>query len=83
MHRGKPIFGRLRERHVGCSILCVPFKECFVNYTKIAAELVVDPREVLEARPRSVPPMDEVVTQGDGDSDACEDERWDNAPCTD
>ena len=53
----------------------------FVNrYNKIAAELVVDSREVLEVRPRTTPPAggqhEEEMTQYD-------EERWDNAPCTD
>jgi hypothetical protein len=53
----------------------------FVNrYNKIAAELVVDTREVLEARPRSTPPS---ADHRDDEMKACEDERWDNAPCTD
>jgi len=49
------------------------------HYSKIAAEIVVDPREVLEARPRSTPPQE----QDHDEEKACEDERWDNAPCTD
>jgi len=49
------------------------------HYTKISAELVVDPREVLEARPRSQPP--EALERDDHEHD--EDDRWDNAPCTD
>ncbi len=48
------------------------------RYTKIPAELVVDSREVLEARPRSQPP--EAMNDRDEDD---QDERWDNAPCTD
>ena len=52
------------------------------HYNKIAAELVVDPREVLEARPRSTPPH-ALETEHDEEAVACEDERWDNAPCTD
>ncbi len=52
------------------------------HYNKIAAELVVDSREVLEARPRSTPPHAPETTH-DEDAAACEDERWDNAPCTD
>ena len=52
----------------------------FVNrYNKITAELVVDSREVLEARPRTVPPE----AESRDEEQACEDERWDNAPCTD
>jgi len=51
------------------------------HYNKIAAELVVDSREVLEARPRSTPPN--APETNDDDAVACEDERWDNAPCTD
>jgi hypothetical protein len=48
------------------------------RYTKIEAELVVVPREVLEARPRSTPPpaREEQDDRDDGDD-------WDNAPCTD
>ena len=49
------------------------------RYNKISAELVVDNREVLEARPRTTPPTphhEEEMTQYD-------EERWDNAPCTD
>jgi hypothetical protein len=49
------------------------------RYTKIDAELVVDPREVLEARPRTVPPPapDHERDEDDGADEA------DNAPCTD
>ena len=49
---------------------------------KFAAELVVDTREVLEARPRSTPPQ-AIADSEHEEVDACEDERWDNAPCTD
>jgi hypothetical protein len=52
-----------------------------VNHTN-KFELVVDTREVLEARPRSTPPQ-APDAQDDVDTNACEDERWDNAPCTD
>jgi hypothetical protein len=52
------------------------------RYNKIAAELVVAPREVLEVRPRSTPP--EAMTDRDlQDDQAADDERWDNSPCTD
>ncbi len=50
------------------------------QYHKIAAELVVDSREVLEARPRSTPPQ---AMETHDEASTCEDERWDNAPCTD
>jgi hypothetical protein len=50
------------------------------RYTKIPAELVVDSREVLSARPRSQPPE---VIETDAREDHEDDERWDNAPCTD
>jgi hypothetical protein len=46
------------------------------RYSKIPAELVVDNRDVLEARPRSQPPE----AEADRDQD---DDRWENAPCTD
>jgi hypothetical protein len=61
------------------------------RYNKISAELVVDSREVLEARPRtSQPPpcpVDGYAEGGtsqtpDGAADE-DDERWDNSPCTD
>ena len=51
------------------------------RYNKIAAELVVDSREVLEARPRTMPPSESFDAH---DDDAkYDEERWDNAPCTD
>jgi hypothetical protein len=49
------------------------------RYTKIPAEIVVDSREVLEARPRSQPP--ESMKHDEREQD--DDERWENAPCTD
>ena len=51
------------------------------GYTKIDAELVVDSREVLEARPRSTPPPR--PTQEEERRDEEEEDRWENAPCTD
>ena len=55
----------------------------FVNrYNKIAAELVVDSREVLEVRPRTMPPARE-ASEHDDDVKQYDEERWDNAPCTD
>lgn len=48
------------------------------RYTKIDAELVVAPREVLEARPLSSPPPAREAEERREDE-----ERWDNAPCTD
>jgi hypothetical protein len=48
------------------------------RYTKIEAELVVAPREVLEARPRSAPPP-----KKEDDRRREDEERWDNTPCTD
>ena len=47
------------------------------RYNKIDAELVVDSREVLEARPRSTPPAPKRDDRDERDGD------WDNAPCTD
>jgi hypothetical protein len=53
----------------------------FVNrYNKIAAELVVDSREVLEVRPRTTPPA---AAEHEDDAKQYDEERWDNAPCTD
>jgi len=49
------------------------------RYTKIDAELVVAPREVLEARPRTEPP----ARPSKDEDRRIEEERWDNAPCTD
>jgi len=49
------------------------------RYNKIAAELVVDSREVLEVRPRTMPP----TSQHEEDATQYDEERWDNAPCTD
>lgn len=49
------------------------------RYNKIAAELVVDSREVLEVRPRTMPPSE----QHEEDTKQYDEERWDNAPCTD
>ena len=49
------------------------------RYNKIAAELVVDSREVLEVRPRTMPP----AAQHEEDVKQYDEERWDNAPCTD
>ena len=46
------------------------------RYTKIDAELVVDSREVLEARPRSTPPSAPESEEAPADDS-------DNAPCTD
>ena len=46
--------------------------------SNLPKEFVVDTREVLEARPRSQPP--EPTHTRDDDRD---DDRWDNAPCTD
>ena len=48
--------------------------------TKIDAELVVAPREVLEARPRSSPPPRDTNENGERPA---QEEDWDNAPCTD
>ena len=50
------------------------------RYNKIAAELVVDSREVLEVRPRTMPPT---MTEHEPDTKQYDEERWDNAPCTD
>ena len=50
------------------------------RYNKIAAELVVDSREVLEVRPRTTPPASQ---QHEEDTTQYDEERWDNAPCTD
>jgi hypothetical protein len=56
----------------------------FVNrYNKIAAELVVDQREVLEVRPRTMPPQTGEPSSHDDDAKQYDEERWDNAPCTD
>lgn len=52
------------------------------RYNKIAAELVVSPREVLEVRPRSSPPPSMQETQDHEPPSEREDE-WDNSPCTD
>jgi hypothetical protein len=55
------------------------------RYNKIAAALVVAPREVLEVRPRSSPPPAEPHDHDDNATRdrAEEDQRWDNSPCTD
>ena len=47
------------------------------RYTKIDAELVVDPREVLETRPPTTPPPPAAEDQHEHEHDA------DNVPCTD
>lgn len=51
------------------------------RYNKIAAELVLDSREVLEVRPRTTPPP--APHHDDDDAKQYDEERWDNAPCTD
>lgn len=54
------------------------------GYTKIDAELVLDSREVLEARPRSTPPprpSQEEERRNENENE--EEDRWENAPCTD
>lgn len=51
------------------------------RYNKIAAELVVDSREVLEVRPRTMPPA--AANDHEDDTKQYDEERWDNAPCTD
>ncbi len=48
--------------------------------TKIDAELVVAPREVLEARPRSSPPPSDA---NDKSERPAQEDDVDNAPCTD
>ncbi len=53
------------------------------RYNKIAAELVVDSREVLEVRPRTMPPAMIESAQHEDDVKQYDEERWDNAPCTD
>ena len=52
------------------------------RYHKIAAELVVSPRDVLEARPRSSAPP-QMDDHDDDHEKRDEDEQWDNRPCTD